>query len=619
MPDADQQAPPQSEGSPALIADLVARTLAHAGEGAGAGARRDALLRTLREWTPDARELALCADGYDVVGAAFETLMSGAERRDAGQFGTPHYAADLMAAWLLQAPVKLLLDPGVGSGRLLYRASIREPAPARLLGLDSDTLAVELAVLNLGWRGLGERSEIRHVDFLLATLPEEEAAGPARPDAASVNPPYSRHHSIPADDKAAIHDGFERRLGVKFSRLAALHALFLVRTIEVCAPGARIAFITPGDWLDTAYGRAIKQWVLSQATVEALVFFPEDARPFGGSVMSSAVITLLRKHCAGEDGSSQPKTGSAHAMARVQPPSQLRGHRSGTTARTTNSSSHEGTQRGDEHAPGEFSETEHAPQKTRVVRLSRQPPAVERVLAALAGSAAATRGGMRVEEVELTASAKWSRPTPKSHGGTPLSELARVRRGIATGNNAYFVLSEATRREFGLSLDYLRPCASSPRAIGGIELFDLDSLPANAPRWVLACWRADAEAEDSALGAYLRRGREFGVPNGYLASKRSPWHGLDKREAPALLWPYFNRANLRFVRNHAQALPLNTWLGVEPHEDVDADILWHVLNQPATLAAFSASRRSYAGMGKLEPSELGAVCIRWRKTSRSRH
>jgi adenine-specific DNA-methyltransferase len=541
--------------APALIADLVARAQALAGAGADSGARRGALLRALREWIPDADELALCADGYDVPGAAYEALISGAERRDAGQFGTPHYAADLMAAWLLQEPVKLLLDPAVGSGRLLYRAGIREPAPERMLGLDVDALAVELAQLNLAWRRLGERSEVRPSDFLLATLPEE-GDDAARPDTASVNPPYSRHHSIPAEAKAAIHDGFERRLGVKFSRLAALHALFLVRTIEVCAPGARIAFITPGDWLDTAYGRAIKQWVLAQARVEGLVFFPEDARVFGGSVMSSAVITLLRKHAA------------APAPA---PPS---------------------------------------PQKTRVVRLSRRPPAVERVLAALTGS---SKQGMRVEEVALAASAKWSRPTPKGNGGTPLSELARVRRGIATGNNAYFVLSEATRREFGLPLDELRPCASSPRVIEGLELFDLDSLPERTPRWVLACWRADAEAEDSPLGAYLRHGRELGVPNGYLASKRSPWHGLDKREPPALLWPYFNRANLRFVRNRAAALPLNTWLGLEPHEDVDADKLWHVLNQPATLAAFLASRRSYAGMNKHEPSELGAVCIRWRK------
>jgi hypothetical protein len=35
---------------------------------------------------------------------------------------------------------------------------------------------------------------------------------------------------------------------------------------------------------------------------------------------------------------------------------------------------------------------------------------------------------------------------------------------------------------------------------------------------------------------------------------------------------------LRFVRNRADALPLNTWLGIEPHDDVDGDHLWRVLN-----------------------------------------
>lgn len=546
MADAIKAAPEAKDG-PALIAELIERALALAGENADASARREALLSVLGAWELDAHEMALCADGHDVPGSAYEALLSGAERRAAGQFATPHYAADLMAAWLLREPVELLLDPGVGSGRLLYRAALHERAAERLLGLDTDPLAVDLAQRNLAWRGL-ERSEVRVADFF-SELPEH-------PDAVICNPSYARHHALPADMKAAIHDGFERRLGVKFSRLAALHALFLVRTVEVCAPGARIAFITPGDWLDTAYGRAIKKWILSQAQVEGIVLFPEDALVFGGSVMSSAAITFLRKH---DDGA--------------------------------------------------FARAGASPGKTRVVRLPHDPVPVERVLAALTSDGSY---GLSTKEVELTASGKWSRPTPKSNGGTPLSELARVRRGIATGCNSFFVLSEATRREWGLPLDELRPCASSPRAVKGLEVMSLEGLADNAPRWVLACWRPEAEHEHSPLGAYLRRGRELGIPDGYLASKRKPWHGLDKRQPPDILWPYFNRARLRFVRNHARALPLNSWLGIEPHEHVDADVLWRLLNEPTTLQAFLACRRSYAGMSKLEPSELSEVRVPWR-------
>lgn len=543
------EAPAVQIDGPALIAELVKRTQARAGKDSDPDARRDALLMELEGWTPDTQELTVCADGYDVPGAAYETLLSGAERRDAGQFGTPHYAADLMAAWLLREPVRLLLDPGVGSGRLLYRAGIRKQPPERLLGLDTDPLAVELARRNLTWRGLGEQAEVRKADFF-AELSE-------RPDAVICNPSYARHHALPATVKAAIHEGFEQRLGVRFSRLAALHALFLVRAVELCAPDARIAFITPGDWLDTSYGRAIKKWVLSQASVEGLVLFPENALPFGSSVMSSAAITFLRKH-AGADGSERIN-------------------------------------------------------KARVIRLPDELPPVDEVLTALAGD---REHPLALNGVELTASAKWSRPAPKRNGGTPLSDLARVRRGIATGKNDYFVLSEATRRKWDLPLDELRPCVPNPRAVKGLELADLDDLSETAPRWVLACWRPAAEDENSPLGAYLRHGRQLGIPHGYLSSNRKPWYGLDKRQPPAILWPYFNRARLRFVRNRGGALALNTWLGVEPHEDVDADKLWRFLNEPRTLEAFRASRRSYAGMSKLEPSELGAVLVPW-KTPRA--
>lgn len=51
------------------------------------------------------------ADGIDVPGDAYEALVSGVDRRSAGQFQTPLWAADLMGAWLLQEPCKLLLEP----------------------------------------------------------------------------------------------------------------------------------------------------------------------------------------------------------------------------------------------------------------------------------------------------------------------------------------------------------------------------------------------------------------------------------------------------------------------------------------------------------------------------
>ena len=504
-----------------------------AGSGASVAERRAALRRVLDELG------SVPPPGDDPLGDAYEMLFSGAERRAAGQFATPPYAARLMAAWLLQRPVRLLLDPGVGSGRLLCAAAAHPRPPRGLLGLDADPLVAALAERQLAWRGLRGRSEVRAADFLVDALAEA-------PDAAIVNPPYSRHHTIAPEVKRAVHDGLRARLGLRLSGLSAMHALFAMRTIEVCAPGARIAFIAPGDWLDAAYGRAVKAALLERAHVAGVVLFPERSRPFGASVMSSAAITFF-----GKDRS--PRRSSTPIVSLPDGP----------------------------------------------------PPPVADVLAALDGAATAA-SGLVVGERALSPDVKWSRPARPARFGIPLGALARVRRGIATGANAFFVLTERGRRECGLDPGDLRRCVRGPRTIAGLELDGDDELD-----WVLACWRPEAEHEPSPLGAYLRRGRAAGIPDGYLASRRRPWFGLDRREPAAILWPYFSRGRLRFVRNRAGALALNTWLGVEPHEGVDAERLWRRLNEPACLRAILAARRSYAGMHKLEPAELGAVRVRW--------
>jgi adenine-specific DNA-methyltransferase len=538
------------------IAGLIERVRAEA-SGPDPQKRRAALSSILENLDVPPAELGIWSNGIDVLGSAYEQLLTGAERRNAGQFQTPFFAADLMAAWLLREPTRLLLDPGVGTGRLLFRSGIRADAPERMLGLDIDPIACSMASINLSFRGLAECSQVRRADFLLDELVE-------RPDALICNPPYSRHHSIPAAAKLAIHSGLERRSGVRLSRLTALHALFLVRALEIVAPGGRIAFITPATWLDVGYGFDIKRHLLTHADVEGIVYFHGDCLPFGSDVMSSAAITFLRTH---------PVSAGA--------------------SRTASSS---------------------AQKPTRVVQLPEHPASVDDVLSAL--NRMTPKNGLRVAEVLLAADRKWGPGIPRGRAramqkGQPLGELARIRRGVATGANSFFVLSQQARQELGLSRRDLQACITTPRLINGLELTagGLAELPDRTPRWALDCRRPNAEAEDTPLGRYLRQGRELGVVKGYLVSRRKPWYALEQRGDCPILFTYFNRSAPRFIRNRARALPLNTFLIVEPNEDVDADRLWVALSSDAITAQLQAAGRSYAGMWKLEPSELSLITV----------
>jgi adenine-specific DNA-methyltransferase len=481
------------------------------------------------------------ANGVDVPGIAYEALVSGADRRGAGQFQTPAWAADLMAGWLLREPCELLLDPGVGAGRLLFRAAERsEAGPAQMLGIDLDPVSLEMARVNLLVRGI-DSIKLRRANFLLDGLRD-------RPDALTCNPPFSRHQAIPAAEKEAIHAGFEARLGLRLSRLAGLHVLFLIRALEVIRDGGRLAFIAPAEWLDVNYGRAIKEFVLERAQVEALVLWGHKDLFFDGALTTAAIMLL--------------RAGPA------------------------------------EGAP------------TRVVRLPRRAADVDEVLAAVAGE----QTKLAVREVDLTLKAKWSHPVrSRVARGTPLRDLAQVRRGVATGQNGYFVVSEATRLKRGLERSDLRPCITSPRLVPTdvLTLADLKRLPDETPRWALDRDDPGAEHGDDALGRYLRWGRRTRKAHkSYLAASREPWFALEHRGPSPILFTYMNRDRPRFIRNRAKAVPLNTFLIVEPRE-IDEEELWEALRADYVMRQLRGSRRNYGGgLWKVEPRALADVRIR---------
>jgi adenine-specific DNA-methyltransferase len=524
------------------VSKLVDAVVAEAGS--DPDKRRDVLQRRLTRLQISVDEQRAWRNGLDIVGSAYEALFSGEQRRDAGQFFTPFWAGELMAGWVFEAKANVCLDPGAGSGGLLIPAA-RHPKRrgAKLLGLDIDEVAVSMLDANARLRGM-KNVEARQANFLLDDLPEQ-------PQAIVCNPPYSRHHAVPAKQKLAIHDGFEKRLGVRFNGLAALHVLFLVRALEVAAPDARIAFITPSDWLDVGYGKKVKEWLLQGAQVDAILLLEESHLFFDG-VLTTAAITLIRK-----------------------------------TAPT-----------------GE---------PTNLIRLDGDPRRIKpKAIVDLLAGRVDLNGFVDEQPIALDPSSKWSRAQSKRRSGKTLGSVARVRRGIATGANGFFVLSEAERRKRDIPVSELKRCITSPRAFTGSELTAkaMDALPDDVPRWLVDCDDPVEATRDTLLGRYLRRGIRLGIHRGCLTAKRQPWHRQEQRESAPILFTYFNRDAPRFVRNRCGAVPLNNWLIIEPNKGVRADDLYKALGSKSVREQLDERRRVYGGgLWKLEPSELVEVRV----------
>lgn len=498
-------------------------------------------------WAANPGGWAAWADGTDVPGTAYEELLPASARRAQGQFQTPFWAADLMSRWLLAEPTKTLFDPAVGSGRLLFRAFEHgEHQPTRFVGWDIDPLCTAMSSLNLRLRRVpGYR--ITQADFLLdAEQLDHDGLLKHPPDATIANPPFSRHQMLDAKRKEAIHRELEEILGIRISRQAGLHALFLLRALTVAAPGGRLAFITPAGWLDANYGKAVKEFICEQASVDAMLIFGGREFFFDG-VRTTAAITLLR---------NQPSDSP-----------------------------------------------------TRVIRLGRKRPSVDQALELVGGET----GPVKVEEVQLRSSGRWSRPSVRLPQGTPLEDIAHVRRGIATGHNRFFVISEARRQELGLSRRVVKPCLYRPRIIESDELTkdDLEALDDDARRWLLNPPAEQSESSEDPVGKYLAQGRKEKVHERYLTAHRQTWYRLEQRGRCEIVVAYMHRDEARFIRNRAGAIPLNSFHVIEPHDPAIADKLWRALNEPAVLRQLRRLGREYGnGLWKIEPGDLRRVRVK---------
>jgi hypothetical protein len=228
----------------------------------------------------------------------------------------------------------------------------------------------------------------------------------------------------------------------------------------------------------------------------------------------------------------------------------------------------------------------------------------------------------RVKIDELRAVRKWTPLTRNGSNGrkaglVTLGDLFIVKRGLATGNNGFFIVPRAELRQMGIPPSCVRPILPSPRFLRQ------EVIEADADGWpvlerqlgLIDCGLSEEEIGRKwrRFSEYLEAGKKQGIHEGYLASRRSPWYSQEKREPAPFVCTYMGRSlerPFRFIWNHSRATAANVYLLLYPKAHVA-----HKLTEN-TAAAFEALRaihpehffsegRVYGGgLHKMEPAEL---------------
>lgn len=251
------------------------------------------------------------------------------------------------------------------------------------------------------------------------------------------------------------------------------------------------------------------------------------------------------------------------------------------------------------------------------------------------GSLSSPRISKKISLETLCDERKWTRfPLADARANdtgihSKLSDYFTVKRGIATGDNSFFVLSERELHEKNLPISQFRPVLPSPRHLDLSEVStDEDGVPQIEKKlFVLNTYLPIQviKLRFPELFEYLKQGEESGVNSRYICRNRKAWYFQERRPSSYFYCTYIGRSGkkrhkpFRFILNHSEAIVTNSYLILYPKPALRKLIHKCPDRLRQTLLALDrignesmlAEGRVYGGgMNKLEPKELANVDAR---------
>jgi hypothetical protein len=199
---------------------------------------------------------------------------------------------------------------------------------------------------------------------------------------------------------------------------------------------------------------------------------------------------------------------------------------------------------------------------------------------------------------------------PKDFQRVPLRSLFRVRRGVATGANGYFVMTREKANDRGLET-WSVPVIAHAREIldaKGVVRDDANRVVLLSPNGIVR--RRDFPQ----LNSYLAQGEHprgglARIKDRYLCQQRDPWWQVERPDPAPVIATYMARRPPAFALNPDKLALLNIGHYLYPRRsglDLEA-IVWELNRQKDRLVGHG--RTYHGGLEKFEPREMGSLEI----------
>lgn len=267
-----------------------------------------------------------------------------------------------------------------------------------------------------------------------------------------------------------------------------------------------------------------------------------------------------------------------------------------------------------------------------VVFRKSPPPTDHKALFSFGGSVEKPKVEAGVPLQVLRQSRKWTQfpatTSAKKFGETTLGDIFAIKRGLATGSNSFFILTEQEMSEHQIPRQFAKPILPGPRHLTADIIFTLPSgAPDVFPRlYLIDCSEPEEriKSEWPRFYGYLQAGKAQKIDETYLTSRRKPWYSQEQRPPAPFLCTYMGRSRngkhpFRFLWNRSQATAHNVYLMLYPvgslraalnqHPELQA-LVFEALQRIPPTQLVTEGRVYGGGLHKVEPKELAKIPAR---------